>query len=600
MISSANEVPPGHLFQADICIVGAGAAGISLALALADSGLEILLLEAGFARPDAATQDLYRGEVVDDRLHSPPDKYRQRRFGGSTTIWGGRCMPFDPIDFEKRPYLPGSGWPISYDELLPYYIEANRLCEAGDFEYDADRVFDPQGQAMFKGFSSATVQTRSLERFSCPTDFATRYGERLRVAPNISVILGANCAGIRLSASNPRVESLEFASLQGRRFTAKAQAFVLATGGMEVPRLLLASTDTRPLGIGNENDLVGRNYMCHLAGNVGTLTIAGPTDQVRHGYERSAEGVYCRRRLSLDPDEQRRLGTGNMVARLHFPRISDPSHGNGVLSGLFMAKHFISYEYGKRLHDGTKPTLATYLGHLANIVCDPWDTSAFAYHWLSRRTLADRKFPSVILRNRTNRFSLEVHSEQIPNPESRITLSRDRDRLGMPQVKVDWRYLPQDVVSVRRTLDAFARAFEASRVGRFDFDPESLERDLARFGAYGGHHIGTTRMGSDPNTSVVDRHCRLHSVSNLFIASSSVFATSSQANPTLTIVALALRLAAHLRTALSAPSAPADARIRDLIEPACRAQADPGPHGHSSSESQAQRHPAIACTALDE
>jgi len=290
---------------------------------------------------------------------------------------------------------------------------------------------------------------------------------------------------------------------------------------------------------------------------VAPLPLHAPTSNVRHGYEISNEGIYCRRRLCLTADEQRRLGVGNMVARLHFPRIADPAHRNGVLSGLFMAKNFISYEYGKRLNDGKKPGIGTYARHLSNILTDPWDTTAFAYNWLTKRTLAERKFPSVILRNKTNRFSLEVHSEQFPNPDSRISLCDTRDELGMPQVRIDWRYLPEDIDSVRKTLDAFAAEFARTGIGRYEYDSKLLEEDLTRFGAYGGHHIGTARMGDNPATSVVDRNCRLHSVSNLFLASSAVFPTSSQANPTLTITALALRLADHIATTLGVAQATA-------------------------------------------
>lgn len=552
MITDASAIPRDTCLKADVCIVGSGAAGVPLALALAGRGLSILLLEAGFPRDDKRTQALYEGEVVDERLHSPADKFRLRRFGGATAIWGGRCMPFDPIDFEPRPYLPHSGWPISYADLAPYFPLANAISEAGDFEYNADTVFDPVAQAMFKGFSSETVRTDSLERFSCPTDFGARYERRLRLAKDIQVVMGANVTSIDLSADGSTVQRLKVASLAGNRFSAEAGRVVLAVGGIETARLLLASNDVRKAGIGNENDLVGRHYMCHIAGNVGALTINGPTTNVRHGYEVSPEGIYCRRRLCLTAEEQRRLGVGNMVARLHFPRIADPAHRNGVLSGLFMAKNFISYEYGKRLNDGKKPGVGTYARHVYNILTDPWDTTAFAYNWLTKRTLAERKFPSVILRNKTNRFSLEVHSEQFPNPASRVSLCAERDELGVPKVRIDWRYLPADIASVRKTLEAFAAEFARSGIGRYEFDSETLEEDLTRFGAYGGHHIGTARMGDDPTTSVVDRNCRLHSVNNLFIASSAVFPTSSQANPTLTITALALRLAEHLAASLGA------------------------------------------------
>lgn len=543
MIDNADKVPQQTVLRTDLCIVGTGAAGISLALTLSGHGLSILLLEAGHMKEDAPTQSLYAGEVTDARLHSPPDKYRQRRFGGSTAIWGGRCMPFDPIDFAERSYLPGSGWPIDHAELAAYYPQANTWAEAGASEYDADAIFGAPDQAMFQGFQSDVVRTNSLERFSCPTHFGIRYAHRLEVASDIQVLLGANCTG--LNYRNGSIVSADVATLAGNRFSVQAKRFVLATGGIETARLLLASNDTCPAGIGNEHDLVGRHYMCHIAGNVGALTVHGSPRNVRHGYEISPEGIYCRRRLCLTEAEQQRIGAGNMVARLHFPRIADPAHRIGVLSGLYLAKNFISYEYGKRLNDG-QAGLATYARHVRNVVADAWDTGTFLSHWLRKRTFAERKFPSVILKNRSNRFSLEVHSEQFPNPESRIMLADSCDALGMRRVRVDWRYLPADIESVSRTLTVFANEFERSGVARLEFDPDTLEQDLTRFGAYGGHHIGTARMGKDPQSSVVDRNCRVHSTNNLYIASGAVFPTSSQANPTLTIIAMALRLADHL------------------------------------------------------
>jgi choline dehydrogenase-like flavoprotein len=556
MISHADSIEMNACLWADVCIVGGGAAGISLALSLSGQGLKIVLLESGEVREHAPTQALYAGEVADEKLHSPPDKYRQRRIGGSTAIWGGRCVPFDPIDFEARPYVPHSGWPISYEDLLPYYPQANALSEAGRFAYDAEEALGADAPPMFPGFESDVVQTNSLERFSCPTNFGTRYARRLRVAPDIHVLLGANCTDIGLETGARAVDELEVKTLSGRRFRVAVRAAVLATGGLETARLLLASRNAAPAGIGNEHDVVGRYYMCHIAGNVGTLVVRGSPADVRHGYEITPEGIYARRRLGIAEKAQREHGLTNAVARLHFPRITDPRHRNGVLSGLFLARRLISYEYAKRLNDGVPPSAAVYARHLLNVVSDPIDTSAFLAHWIARRTLAQRKFPSVILRNRTNRFSLEMHAEQIPNAASQVALTDRTDALGMPQLRVDWRYSPGDIESVRRMLDLMAAEFERTGVAQLDYDGDTLEEDLMRFGAYGGHHVGTARMGSDPRTSVVDADCRVHSLRNLFVAGSAVFPTSSQANPTLTLVALSLRLGHHLARELRREAAP--------------------------------------------
>lgn len=546
MISDAEAIEQGACLRPDVCIVGAGAAGISLALSLSGQGLQVLLLESGRMREDATTQALYGGEVVDERLHSPPDKYRHRRFGGSTAIWGGRCVPFDAIDFEKRDWIADSGWPIGYESLAPFYPQANQLAEAGRFAYDADQLFGSGTSPLIRRLVSKVVLTNSLERFSCPTHFGERYETRLRVARDIQVLLGANCTRVVLQPDGRAVRELSVSTLGGKRFRVAARSSVLALGGLETPRLLLASRDVAPLGVGNDHDVVGRYYMCHIAGNVGQLTLSGSPSEVQHGYLRSPDGIYCRRRLSIAPQEQRRHGLLNAVARLHFPRIADPSHGNGVLSGLFLARNLISYEYGKRLRDGAEGGLALQARHLRNVLLDPLDTAAFLGHWALKRTLAARKFPSVILRNRSNRFSLEIHAEQAPRRDSRVTLCESVDALGMPRLRVDWRYGPEDIASVRRMLDLIAVELQHTGSGRLEYDPDTLEQDLMRFGAYGGHHIGTTRMGADPRNSVVDADCRVHGVDDLYIASSSVFPTSSQANPTLTLIALSLRLGKHL------------------------------------------------------
>lgn len=550
MISHASSQPNAIELHADVCVIGAGPAGIAMTLTLAESGLSVILLESGLMGEDAATQALYEGDVANERLHSPPDKYRLRRLGGSSAIWGGRCMPFDAIDFETRSHIPDSGWPISYDDLLPFYPKANAWAEAGRFSYDAPDALGPDAAPLIAGFESARVSTNGLERFSCPTDFGKRYAKRLQVAPRVRVFLGANCTAIRLEANGQAVRCVEVKTLAGLQFTVAAKATVMAAGGLETARLLLASRDVRPEGVGNGHDVVGRYYMCHIAGNIGTLRLHGASNNVRHGYELSPEGIYCRRRLSVGAAEQRRLGLANAVARLHFPRITDPSHHNGVLSGLFLARRLISYEYAKRLNDG-HATAVTYAQHLLNVVADPFDTAAFLAHWLRTRTLAQRKFPSVILRNRTNRFSLEVHGEQLPRADSRVTLGNHVDALGMPKLRVDWRYGQADIESVRHTLDVMAVEFAASNVGSFEYNRSTLEEDLMRFGAYGGHHVGTARMGCDVRTSVVNTDCQVHGVRNLYVAGSAVFPTSSQANPTLTLIALSLRLAHRLSVKLA-------------------------------------------------
>jgi choline dehydrogenase-like flavoprotein len=552
-----HELADGKVLEAELCIIGAGAAGIALALGLLERGMDVLLLEAGGFGFESASQELYEGEVADERLHSPPIRYRQRRYGGSTTIWGGRCMPFDPIDFEPRAYVPQSGWPLDFASIASFYPRANELCEAGRYAYRASDAFSHATREMLVGFDPPHFSTDTLERFSCPTDFGRRYATKLRNATNVRVLLHASVTHLQLDATGRRIIAARVRNQRNGRFVVRARQFVLATGGLEVPRLLLASRDVHPAGIGNAHDVVGRYYMCHLAGNIGQIRIPGPPSNVWHGYDISDEGVYCRRRLALKPEQQRAIGLGNFVARLHHPRITDPAHRSAVLSLLVLAKSLIPYEYGKRLHGEQAMRPIDWLRHARNALLRPQEAAAFAWHMLRDRKLAERKFPSIVIASKANLYSLEFHCEQQPNPSSRISLSERVDAFGMPRIRVDWRYTAADVRTVARSLELLREDFAHSHAGTFDYDASTVEAEMIRYGAYGGHHIGTARMGSDPRTSVVDRDCRVHGVANLYVAGSAVFPTSSQANPTLTIVALALRLAEHLtrvrQTAVTEP-----------------------------------------------
>jgi choline dehydrogenase-like flavoprotein len=548
MIQDADGIVRDAIIAANICIIGGGPAGITLALTLARTGQSILVLESGDLGTDANAQALNTGEVANEALHSPPDKYRQRGLGGATAIWGGRCVPFDPIDFQARSWMDHTGWPISYDAVEKHYPAANALCEAGEFEYDA-RLATPGGMhPLLRGFTPRHFDVNGIERFSCPTNFGQRYQARLRAAPNIRVLLNATVTGLRASRDGSRIDSADARSAKDIAFSVAADQFVMAMGGIETPRLLLTSNDVHATGIGNANDLVGRFYMCHVAGTMGSLRVDRPADTVWHGYDVAPDGTYCRRRLSLRPDVQAEMEVGNVVFRLHHPRIADPSHRTGPLSAIFLAQKFISYEYARRLTGDTPPTAATWLRHALNTAIDPAATMRFLVHWLRDRTLAERKFPSIIIRPRTNLFSLDFHAEQAPNPDSRVGLGTARDRFGNRQVRIDWQYSRQDVETVAKSFDLLRDDLTEQSIGRLTLaaDETDVETVVRRDGAYGGHHIGTARMGASATSGVVDRDGKVFGVNNLYIAGSATFPTSSQANPTLTIVATALRLAEHL------------------------------------------------------
>ncbi|WP_279599181.1 GMC family oxidoreductase [Methylobacterium sp. J-076] len=550
LIRHAATIDEGHELVADLCIVGAGAAGITLALQFAGTGLRVLLLEGGEAEKLPAAQSLYAGTVDTPDLHSPPDRYRERRFGGTTTVWSGRCLPYDPIDFDRRPWIADSGWPISYEDVARHYPAAMELCEAGEFVFSGAAVKPGGMRPLIRSFTSRHFDTDPVERFSCPTNFGARYRHRLEASRNVDVILGANVTELLTEGDGARVKSLVVRGLDGRRFTVAAQQVVLATGGLEIPRLLLASRDRHAAGLGNQSGLVGRFYMCHIAGTIGDLRLDVDAGDVNAGYEQADDGTYCRRRLALTPEAQAEHGLANALMRLHFPAIPDPSHGSGPLSALYLAKPFVGHEHGKRLQN--RGGEGMWLRHALNVARDPLATSAFLWRWLRYRTLAARKFPSVIVPTRDNRFSLDFHGEQVPNRDSRVTLGGETDAFGMPRLAIAWRHSPTDIRTAEVALDLFAGDLRRWGRGRLTYDRDAVAHHMLRDGAYGGHHIGTTRMSANPTGGVVDPQGRVHGVANLHIAGASVFPTSSQANPTLTVVAMALGLAETLKRTFAA------------------------------------------------
>lgn len=545
----------GQPLNADICIVGAGAAGISLAVKLKDSGLDVLLVESGGRRREVQIQDLYVGHVADPQLHATPDRFRCRQFGGSTALWGGRCVPFDPIDFEPRSYIPHSGWPLNYNDLLPFYREANEICQAGAFAYQIDKAFNRPTPLMIKGFTSDDFRTDELERFSKPTDFSVQYGPVLEAARNVRVLLHATATQLSFDSGGHVLEKITLRSLCGKSATVHARNFVLATGGLEVPRLLLANRDAHSTGVGNSQDVVGRYYMCHIAGTLGRIRINRSAATVWHDYDIADDGTYCRRRFSIRPETQTREKIGNFIARLHHPRIADPEHRTAILSLVFLGSRLLPWEYRTRVAPDSDTTWPQYCRHIANVAFAPFSAAQFAARMLTGRFLAERKIPSLVVKSKAGLFSIDFHAEQIPNFESRITLTDDADAFGMPRIKIDWRYTRQDIETAEKAVAILASDFSKSGIGTFEYDPNTIEAEMIRYGAYGGHHIGTARMGTDIRTSVVDPHCRVHEIDNLYVAGAATFPTSGQANPTLTIVALSLRLAEHLKDKLRNPAA---------------------------------------------
>ena len=547
MVRDGRSIEADASIEADICIVGAGPAGITLACELAGCDQRVLVLESGAETTEREPQTLSAGFSLSD-AHPTPDLYRHRKVGGATAIWGGRCIPFDPIDFEERDYVSGSGWPFRRDDLDPFYDAAMTYCEAGRFAFDAREAL-PKPSWIVEGFSHPDVEDIGIERFSMPTDFGVRNRRRLAKAPNVTVVTHATCIRLVPSDGRAAIGTVDVATLSGGRFTVRAGRFVVAAGGLEAVRLL----DTCRTALAGSAHL-GRHYMCHIEGTLGLLTVMPKTRPLHWAFERTLDGVYARRRFSISPAAQRREKTLSMIARLHYSHVADASHGQAVLSAMFLTKQFLIPEFRRKFAAIERAAIAAQAktgglvgAHIGNVLRDLPGLARFAGSWIWARHGQRRRMPAVALHSPDGAYPLDFNAEQSPNPDSRVLLSDEVDRLGMRKLLIDWRMSERDIGAIARNFRIMRDAFSSSGVARLSFSDGELEDEIARCTPVGGHHIGTARMSAGPADGVVDSDGRVHGTENLFVAGSAVFPTSSHANPTLTIVALAIRLARSLR-----------------------------------------------------
>jgi choline dehydrogenase-like flavoprotein len=529
VLIDARTVSAGTEFQCDLCVIGAGPAGISIADRLRSSGLSIVLLESGGFEYDLATQALYRGEIHGDRYFRL-DGCRWRLFGGSSNRWGGWCRPLETADFTQREWLAHSGWPISTQTLQPYEADAAKLLELQGARFDLaawrDRL--PQPFALADTNFENTVFQHSPE-----TNFGELYRARLLAAANVTTMLYANVTQIRLDAGSQRVGEVEVATLTGRRFRVRPKAVVLAAGGIENARLLLASRSDRPAGLGNEFDLVGRYFMEHVHVPLGHMIAASAIGS--NNFYGKAIFKDVRLRGVITPtaaaQERHRLLPTSIA-------FEDSSYYLGTpFIGWPPPIMFAPVRSYQMLRAGGFMRAAEALkivAHRAFMVPNKVRT------W----TLARRARSQAVGVRRSDRvYSLYFRGEQAPDPSNRIMLSERRDALGMPESRLEWRLRPIDLAGVTGWLDVLDSDLRARGLGQVIRPPDGWQRGMVG----GPHHMGTTRMSADPRRGVVDADCRVHSVDNLYVAGSSVFPTGGYANPTFTLLTLALRLADTLK-----------------------------------------------------
>lgn len=527
MIIDARSVDDGMVVTADVCIVGGGAAGISLANNMDQSGLRVVLLESGDTRPDDATQKLYEGVDI-GRPYSIFNTSRFRFLGGTTNMWGGAwCDLPSALDFEEREGVPMSGWPLSMEELAPWYHRAQPVLRLGPFAYALeDWGIDPA--EVPEPFLGPHLECRVLQQ-APTTRFGKHYRPELRKSKNIFTYLNANVLDICTEANGRVVREVLVGTLSGVRFTVTAKHFVLACGGIENARLLLLSGGQGSPGLGNAHDLVGRFFMLHMEYTGPTIVLKDPFTDL--DFQTGENGAIYRRRgkgrrfvsyIALSDKTKRRENLPAVRFRFLYPRSPEMDvlwrvyHRKGTPKELMRDVLRVAR---------SSPTLALYI---------------------LRRVVHGRNKPHKPL----PQVALKCTAEQLPNRDSRIGLSAERDAFDQRRVTVDWRLAAEDLRGIETANRLFEEEVVRSGLGTVkhviakdaDGCPVDLRGDQ--------HHMGTTRMHREPEHGVVDENCRVHGVENLYVAGSSVFPTSGTFNPTLTIIALALRLSQHIQSKL--------------------------------------------------
>lgn len=484
MIIDLNSVEKNSAHKHyDVCLCGAGPAGITVARVLAKQGKKVAIFEGGGLEYSELSQNLYQGKSIGLQYWDSVRIARLRYFGGTSNHWTGRCAFFDKVDFEQRNYFGLPGWPITREDAFLFFDAA---CSVLDISREA---FQASQATKWKGENFRLSESAP----SPPTRFGEKYYQELKDSSKIDVYINANLTNINLNKDLDAVTSFEIRNYDNQKFLFSANNYAIALGAIENARLLLNCDNQIPSGIGNQNGMVGRCFMEHF--NVGIGRFVSDDSP-----------IWQQGGIQLNPSENmvRKLQIGNAV--LNFERNSDP----------------ISYGRLKKLKQSIREQ-----------VCKSTPLTDLSRNIVDFDCAGDGVISSLI--------------EQTPNMNSRVFLGPDKDMFGMRRIKLDWQVNAADYKTIRtlglEVAKEMAR-YGSARVQLKDFILDDT-KDISEFGMH-AHQMGTTRMSEEPKFGVVDKNLQIHGFKNIFVAGSSVFPTGGGCNPTLTIVMLSERLGHHL------------------------------------------------------
>jgi choline dehydrogenase-like flavoprotein len=510
----ARIIENNTLIQGDICIIGAGAAGISIAMEFINTPYKIILLEGGGFEYEERIQELYEGKTTGQPYY-PLKSTELHYFGGTTGHWGGMCSLFDPIAFQKRDWVDKSGWPINQETLLPYYKRAHINLDIDVFEFDLNYWQNKEPSLISIPFDKEYVWTK-IWKFSPPTRFGSKYKDAIVNSKNIHLYTYANVVDITANENISKVNTVTVKNYTGKKHQVSAKCFVIACAGIQNARVLLAANKQSPNGLGNSNDLVGRYFMEHLELKSAELWVS-PKSELK--LYMGNENPRVRGELAIMPKKQEEYQILNGIVSFTALENKTPNYID-------------TWKNSDPRENLKNPSLPAY---------------KTLYHKVKSY------FKSIVPDTKNNlhqAFQLTLRMEQAPNPLSRVTLSDEKDELGVPRAALNWAFTSLEKKSICKIYEIIGQQAGATGFGRIKFLKElwdENDKTVPSTTSGGWHHMGTTRMSNDPKNGVVDADCKVHGIYNLFIAGASCFTTGGGVNPTFTLVALSIRLADHLK-----------------------------------------------------
>jgi choline dehydrogenase-like flavoprotein len=507
MHADARKLENNTLIEGDICIVGAGAAGISMALDWDNTKYKVILLEGGGFEYDPKIQELYAGKTTGQPYY-PLMSSRLHYFGGTTGHWAGFCSPMDPVDFAKRTWVEHSGWPISREDMDPYYARAHKKLELGPYNYDLNfwQKGDPALEPLVKNDS---VVWNKIWQFSPPTRFGEKYRKNIVDSRNIHLYTYANVVNIIANESGSEVTEMIVRNFEGKTHRVRAKKFILACCSIQNARLLLASNQQFAGGLGNGNDLVGRYFMEHLEIKSAELRLFKPSPLKLYAFSFGVTKARAEMAIHSKKKEEFQILNGTVS-----------------LTPLEMASKM-------------KPAIEKW---------NQEDPRKSGEQFFDSYRKASKE--SIIPESGSKGYQCFTRIEQAPNPSSRVTLDIEKDGLGVPRATLHWELTTFEKRSIRKIYELLGQEVGRAGVGRvklMDYLDDEKDHSWPSFTGGGWHHMGTTRMSENPKQGVVDANCKVHGISNLFMAGASCFTTAGAPNPTLTLVAFTIRLSDHVK-----------------------------------------------------